>query len=166
MGVHQLYLCLGGNLGNKAEIFRETVNRIAQDIGKITGESPVYLTAPWGFHAKNNFRNQVLKVETYLSPEEVIKEIYIIESHFGRKRNPERYSSRKMDIDILFYDDLVIKTKDLAIPHPHIAGRRFVLVPFNDLMPGFIDPASGKTISELLAGCEDLSEVIRINSGL
>jgi 2-amino-4-hydroxy-6-hydroxymethyldihydropteridine diphosphokinase len=166
MGVHQLFLCLGGNLGNKAEIFRETVTWIAQDVGNITGESPVYVTSPWGFHAKNNFWNQVLKVETFLTPDDVMKKIYVIESHFGRKRNPGSYSSRKMDIDILFYDDLVIQTKELAIPHPHIAGRRFVLVPFNDIMPGFKDPASRKTIAELLACCEDLTEVIRLNSGL
>jgi 2-amino-4-hydroxy-6-hydroxymethyldihydropteridine diphosphokinase len=144
MGVHQLILCLGGNLGNKTEIFRETNSLIAQSLGNIIDESPVYQTPPWGFESENNFWNQVLRIETYLTPENVIKEIYVIESHFGRKRNSGRYVSRRMDIDILFYDDWIVQTNALTIPHPFISKRKFVLAPLNDIMPRFKDPVSGK----------------------
>ena len=164
MGVHQLILCLGGNLGNKSEIFRETYSLIAYSLGKIMDESPVYQSPPWGFQAKNNFWNQVLRIETNLTPEDIFKEICTIETHFGRRRNSGRYSSRRMDIDILFYDDWIVQTDALTIPHPHISSRKFVLAPLNDIMPGFKDPVTGKTISELYAACEDLSEVFRISS--
>jgi len=165
MGVHQLYLCLGGNLGNKAVIFRETLAKITLRIGKITGESLVYLSPPWGFHAKNYFWNQVLQIETSLSPEEVFREIVMVEHFFGRKRIHGKYTSRKMDIDILYFDDLIIQTKELTIPHPMISMRKFVLLPMNEIMPGFRDPVSGKTIKEQLADCRDLSEVIPLNPG-
>lgn len=163
MGVHQLYLCLGGNLGNKSVIFRETREKITQQIGKITCESSVYLSPPWGFHSKNYFWNQVIQVETPLSPEVVLLEIAIIESYYGRKKIRDRYTSRKMDIDILYYDDLVVQTKEVTIPHPLIPKRKFVLLPFNDMDPGFIDPTNGKTIRKLLAECGDLSVVTPVN---
>ncbi len=159
MGDHQLYLCLGGNLGNKDEIFSETLILIGRKIGECSRLSPAYVSPPWGFRSRYPFRNQVVQLVTTLSPADVLKKIKEIENHFGRARSTGRYLSRKMDIDILFYDDLVITSEPLTIPHPLLAERRFVLTPLADIAPEFIHPVNGKTVSSLLAECADRSIV-------
>lgn len=162
MGKHQLFLCLGGNLGNKDKIFAKTFDLIKRKIGDELAVSSVYSSHSWGFESKKEFRNQVIIVETSLSPLVVLKEIRKIEDCFGRKRVPGVYLSRKMDIDILFYDSLVSDSKELIIPHPLIANRRFVLVPLSEISPGFIHPGTGKCMAEMLSECTDLSPVIKI----
>ena len=164
MAGHQLILSLGGNLGNKAEIFAETLDLIQKDIGDIQLVSPVYETPPWGFEAAGLFWNQVILVKTGLNPAEVLLAIRDIESHFGRERQPGRYLSRKMDIDILFYDNLVLQTDELTIPHPLMASRRFVLAPLADVVPDLIHPVSGLTVSRMLEVCEDKLLVVRLAS--
>jgi len=154
---HQLFLCLGGNLGNKNEIFQETLNLIGMKIGMVLRISAAYQSPPWGFRSRYPFRNQVALVKTMLAPADVLDEIHGIENHFGRKRRSGRTLSRKMDIDILFYDDLVIATETLTIPHPKMAARRFVLAPLADIAPDFIHPVSGKTMMALLDECADKS---------
>jgi len=98
MEEHQLFLCLGGNQGNKSEIFNTTRKLIAENIGTLRNISPVYASPPWGFKAHSAFWNQVLEVSTSLSPEEVLIQIHKIEAGFGRKRIAGKYLSRKMDI--------------------------------------------------------------------
>lgn len=163
MAYHQLILSLGGNMGNKAEIFAETSDLIEKHIGNIILLSSAYETPPWGFESKNHFRNQVLIVKTNLLPEDVLAQIGLIENHFGRIRKPGVYLSRMMDIDILFYDDKVIDTSELTIPHPQIEHRRFILEPLNDILPGFVHPLNGKTVAEMLADCQDNSVLKRID---
>ncbi len=162
MGKHQLFLCLGGNLGNKDEIFSKTSDLIKRKIGDELAASSVYSAQPWGFESESEFRNQVIIVETSLSPHDVLKEIRKIEDYFGRERLPGVYLSREMDIDILFYDFLINDSKELVIPHPLIAYRRFVLVPLAEISPGFIHPVTGKSIAEMLDECKDLSRVNKI----
>jgi len=162
MGVHQLILSLGGNLGNKSEIFSETSDLIENEIGKVIKTSPVYETQPWGFVSENLFWNQVMLVETSLLPSEVLQKIGEIEKYFGRKRTEGIYLSRKMDIDILFYDNLVMDTSELTIPHRHIPKRRFVLAPLCDILPGLVHPENGKTMAEMLAECTDISDISRV----
>lgn len=162
MGKHQLFLSLGGNLGNKTEIFAETSALIKRKIGDELAASSIYITQPWGFESDTEFWNRVIVVETALSPNGVLKEIRKIEFHFGRERLPGVFLPRKMDIDILFYDHKVIHSEKLVIPHPFIAIRRFVLVPLNEIFPMFIHPETGKSISEMLKACDDLSRVIKI----
>lgn len=162
MSEHQLILSLGGNLGNKAIIFRETSDLIEEHIGVIKLSSPVYETPPWGFVSKHPFWNRVLVVFTRLLPHEVLQEIRRIEKKFGRQRDKDVYLSRKMDIDILFYDHLVIATEDLTIPHPLIGQRRFVLAPLADILSGFNHPVTGKSISEMLKECPDQSEIKKL----
>ena len=125
MEEHQLFLCLGGNQGNKSEIFNTTRKLIAENIGTLRNISPVYASPPWGFKAHSAFWNQVLEVSTSLSPEEVLIQIHKIEAGFGRKRIAGKYLSRKMDIDLLFYDSLVMESELLILPHPLLALRRF-----------------------------------------
>ncbi len=163
MTEHQLILSLGGNLGNKAQIFSETSDLIENEVGKVMDASPVYETPPWGFVSETRFWNQVLAVKTSLDPMEVLHKIRKIEKHFGRKRKAGIYMSRKMDIDILFYDDLAMETGELTIPHRHISERRFVLAPLCDILPELVHPVNGKLAKEMLAECSDKSEVKRLD---
>jgi 2-amino-4-hydroxy-6-hydroxymethyldihydropteridine diphosphokinase len=162
MGEHQLFLSLGGNLGNKSEIFASTLRYIEELIGRPEKVSSIYESSSWGFHSGNLFWNQVIQVETRLSPEEVLGEIRIIENHFGRKREPGKYLSRKMDIDILFYDDLILNSEELTIPHPHIALRKFILEPLSEVSSEYFHPVLKEKISQILLNCVDSSLVRRI----
>lgn len=159
MGEHQLLLSLGGNMGNKEEIFSETRSMIQILIGQIRKVSSTYETPPWGFESSDFFHNQVVQAYTKLTPYEVLEKIQQIESSFGRERKKGVYLPRKMDIDILFYDDLIIMDEVLIIPHPLIPQRRFVLTPLADLVPDLIHPLSGKSISEILEECNDQSVI-------
>jgi 2-amino-4-hydroxy-6-hydroxymethyldihydropteridine diphosphokinase len=161
MGKHQLFICLGGNLGDKAEIFMKTRAMISRNIGREMKLSSIYLTEPWGFDSKHEFWNQVIIVSTGLTPVSVLKKIRAIENFFGREREPGKYVSRKMDIDILFYDSLVLCRRELVIPHPFISERRFVLEPLAETAPDYIHPQTGKCISDMLRECTDTSRVIR-----
>ncbi len=163
MTEHQLILSLGGNLGNKAQIFSETSDLIENEIGNVVNVSPIYETPPWGFDSENLFWNQVLLVVTSLHPMKVLQKIREIEKHFGRKRKAGTYLSRKMDIDILFYDDEVIQTEQLTVPHPLIEKRRFVLAPLCDIRPELVHPGNGKLVREMLAECSDISEVKKLD---
>jgi 2-amino-4-hydroxy-6-hydroxymethyldihydropteridine diphosphokinase len=163
MTEHQLILSLGGNLGNKAQIFSETSDLIENEIGNVVNVSPIYETPPWGFDSENRFWNLVLLVVTSLHPMEVLQKIREIEKHFGRKRKAGTYLSRKMDIDILFYDDEVIQTEQLTVPHPLIEKRRFVLAPLCDILPELVHPGNGKLVREMLAECSDISEVKKLD---
>ncbi len=162
MSQHQLILSLGGNLGNKFQIFHDTYRLIERNIGVIAQFSSIYETPPWGFKSKNIFWNQVVIVSTLLKPMDVLSQINGIEQSFGRNRLPGKYISRKMDLDILFYDELVMDGNNLIIPHPQIEKRRFVLVPLDEIIPDFIHPRIGIKINELLKMCDDKSEIIRI----
>jgi 2-amino-4-hydroxy-6-hydroxymethyldihydropteridine diphosphokinase len=162
MGEHQLFLSLGGNLGNKSGIFASTLRYIEEFIGRPEKVSSIYESPSWGFHSEKLFWNQVIQVETWLSPEEVLREIRIIEDHFGRRREPGKYLSRKMDIDILFYDDLILNSDELTIPHPHIALRKFILEPLFEIIPEYFHPVHKEKISQILLNCVDPSLVRRI----
>jgi 2-amino-4-hydroxy-6-hydroxymethyldihydropteridine diphosphokinase len=156
---NHLFLLLGGNTGNIAGNFSFSIRDIETEIGKLISASPVYMSEPWGFHSKDLFLNQVLQVETTLSPEDILKKILFIERKLGRIRSGKKYSSRTIDIDILFLGDKIINTPDLTIPHPRLHLRRFTLVPLNDIAPGFIHPLLKKSVSQLLLECEDSLDV-------
>ncbi len=156
---HQLYLCLGGNIGKKSQIFQKSLFFIENRIGRIEQSSPLFISPPWGFVAKEEFWNQVIVVVTMLTPPEVLREIRKIESYFGRNRESGRYLSRRMDIDILFYDQLILKTEELTIPHPLMEHRKFVLMPLAHISPGFLHPVTGKSVAQMVTDCDDPSEV-------
>jgi 2-amino-4-hydroxy-6-hydroxymethyldihydropteridine diphosphokinase len=157
--MHQVFLGIGGNTGNKRLNFDKVYVLIEEELGAILKQSSVYETPPWGFHAEENFWNQVLLIKTELNPEELIFEIKNIEQIFGRKRNSSKYTSREMDIDILYFDQLVMETEKLIIPHPHIPQRLFVLVPLAETAPDFIHPELKMTNMQLLENCSDESEI-------
>jgi 2-amino-4-hydroxy-6-hydroxymethyldihydropteridine diphosphokinase len=158
--ITQLFLSLGGNLGNTREIFEGAYPLIEKKIGKISVYSSIYQTEAWGPIPQADFLNQVLLVSTNLNPQACLREILGIEREFGRERN-ERWGPRTLDLDILFYGDEIIAEADLAIPHPRIVDRKFILTPLVEIAPSFEDPLSSKTMVALLEECKDNSQVSR-----
>lgn len=152
-----MYLLLGGNQGDVGRAFSQTLELIRASVGSIKTLSPVYRSEPWGFEASESFLNQVVIVNTALDPEDLLKEILDIEKKMGRERDDQsdRYSSRPIDIDILFYNDSIINSHDLVVPHPRLHQRNFTLIPLNDISPGFYHPVFKKTISDLVKTCDD-----------
>lgn len=155
----KVFLSLGSDLGDREDNLRQAVEAIGSSAGLVTGVSPVYETEPVGFSGSTDFLNMVVSIETDLNPSELIDNLMISEKSLGRTRGESGTISRTIDIDILMYDDLIIDSGTLIIPHPRMHQRRFVLVPLNDLAPGLVHPVSGKTVMELLESCEDKSQV-------
>lgn len=152
-------LLLGTNLGDREKHLDDARGQLKDLIGPIKRQSPVYQTEPWGLNTQPDFLNQLIFVETDLPPQKVLKCILIIEQKIGRIRSRERYASRIIDIDIIFYKNLILNTDDLIIPHPQLHKRRFVLVPLADMIPEFIHPVIGKSMEQLLKECSDKSGV-------
>lgn len=145
----KVYFSTGSNQGDRLNSLVEAAKLIEKQIGTIIDLSPVVESEPMGFEAETNFYNQVLLVETKLSPQQIIKTLLEIELKLGRVRSGQSYSSRIIDIDILFYDDIHIEDDNLVIPHPRLHERNFVLQPLMTIAPGYFHPVLKKTISEL-----------------
>jgi 2-amino-4-hydroxy-6-hydroxymethyldihydropteridine diphosphokinase len=154
-----VFLGIGTNLGSRESNLEQAVARIEEYIGPVINSSSIYETEPWGFEAKDEFLNMVVKVETDQTPSGTLEKILMIESLMGRVRGQKRYSSRLIDIDILLFEDLIIDKKNLKIPHPLLHQRKFVLLPLCELALEMIHPVLKKSIAELLEICIDRSEV-------
>jgi 2-amino-4-hydroxy-6-hydroxymethyldihydropteridine diphosphokinase len=152
------YLLLGSNLGNKEENLREAV-KLLKKSGKVKKHSAIYETEPWGFSDERNFFNIALCLETDKNPFELITEILKIEISIGRKRQTKQWVAREMDIDIIFFDDLIINEEHLTIPHPHAKNRKFVLAPLKEIAGNYVHPVERKSIADLLKECPDDCEV-------
>ena len=157
--LHRAVLLLGSNQGDKARNLEEAIQLIVVNIGNVVLRSSVYETEPWGFESRDAFLNQALVVDTGLEPAKVMEAILGIEKQMGRERIVNIYSSRLIDIDILFYDQQIIEGPDLMVPHPLMQSRKFVLAPLNEIIPEFKHPVSGKKISQMLDQCEDTLKV-------
>jgi 2-amino-4-hydroxy-6-hydroxymethyldihydropteridine diphosphokinase len=155
----KVYFGVGGNLGNRENYLEKTKNLIAERIGFILRSSSIYESEPWGFEHENNFLNQVIIVDTQLSPAAILLEISFIEGVLGRERNGNGYSPRTADIDILFYDQQIIFTSSLIIPHQYLHKRLFVLTPLAEIAPDFIHPLFSVTIRELITTCDSQPKV-------
>ncbi|MGB5394405.1 MAG: 2-amino-4-hydroxy-6-hydroxymethyldihydropteridine diphosphokinase [Lutimonas sp.] len=161
--VRNTYLSLGSNLGDRLQNLQDAVNMLAEKCGHISIISSVYESRSWGFES-DNFYNICLKLSTYLNPEILLEKILSIENHFGRQRTKDKtYRARTIDIDIIFFDDEIIFSETLLVPHPHLAERKFVLVPLAEIAPNFIHPITKISISQALRNCIDTSEVLRID---
>ncbi len=161
-----LYLLIGGNQGDRKALLQQATDLIRQRVGSVVGCSQLYETAPWGtFDQKDTqpFLNMALHVETSLCAHDCLQECLAIEKELGRQRKGNAlpsdtkrvYSSRPIDIDLILFDDEVISSPDLTIPHPRMHQRRFVLQPLCDIAPDTVHPVLKKTISQLLSICED-----------
>jgi 2-amino-4-hydroxy-6-hydroxymethyldihydropteridine diphosphokinase len=147
-----IYLALGSNLGDRLANLHAAVAALPPDVTVLAG-SPVYETPPWGYLEQPAFLNMALRGATSLSPQELLRHLKGLETGLGRVPSI-RYGPRLIDMDILFYDDLVLATPGLTLPHPRLHERAFVLVPLADLAAGLRHPVLGRTVGELLAGVD------------
>jgi len=152
-----VYLMLGSNMGNSLQFLADARNYIGKDVGAILASSSIYQTAAWGKTDQPDFMNQVVEVSCNLAPGEVLHTILAIEKKLGRERT-EKWAARTIDIDILFYDLMIINHDNLIIPHPFLQERAFALAPLAELAPNLEHPILKKTITTLLANlASDLS---------
>jgi 2-amino-4-hydroxy-6-hydroxymethyldihydropteridine diphosphokinase len=142
-----VFLSLGSNIGDREEHIRKAFTLLA-NICKVRRTSHLYLTEPVGYTEQDWFLNCVVEVETDVDPKKLLSSIKSIERKLGRKKTVKN-GPRIIDIDILFYGDYVVNTKNLVIPHPLLQERLFILQPMMDLNPGFVHPVLKKTIQEL-----------------
>jgi 2-amino-4-hydroxy-6-hydroxymethyldihydropteridine diphosphokinase len=161
-GENTLYLLLGANLGDRDATFAMAKNLIGIRVGKILTASSQYETAPWGVENQPSFLNQVVRINTSLSPMAVLAATQQIETELGRIRH-EYWGARTIDLDILYYNDIIVDTTELRIPHPHLHRRRFTLVPLAEIAPDFLHPELLKTNDALLKDCPDEGEVVNIS---
>jgi 2-amino-4-hydroxy-6-hydroxymethyldihydropteridine diphosphokinase len=159
--MNKAYLLTGGNEGDRYLNMQQARTNIEHICGQLLQVSSLYETAPWGKTDQADFLNQVLLVETEMSPQELLKAIFFIEEKGGRIRTVKN-APRTIDIDILFYNRQILEEPGLSIPHPRIADRRFVLEPLNEISPGFMHPVLEKTIHQLLLECTDELTVKKI----
>ena len=148
---HIVYLALGSNLGNRFENLKEAIAALSPQM-TVKAKSHVYETPPWGYEDQPPFLNQTLTVQTYLQLEPLLKHIKRLETILGRQIS-FRNGPRLIDIDVLFYDDLVLNTPTLTIPHPRLHERGFVLLPLMDIAPDLVHPVTQKTVRDMLASC-------------
>jgi len=151
------YLSLGSNLGHREANLASALKMLGRE-ARTLKVSSLYETEPVGYKAQPWFLNCACSVETDLSPQALLKLAKTIEKGLGRKP-ALRFGPRLIDIDILFYDDLILDSPDLVIPHPRLAERAFVLVPLKEIAPHLVHPLLGVTIEELFEGAEDLERV-------
>lgn len=157
-----VYLLLGSNLGDRKQLLIDAVQEIEIRIGKVFAISSYYETAAWGNTEQPAFLNVALGINTLLTPLAVLQQALTIEAQLGRVRF-EKWGSRLIDIDIIFYDDLVIANDDeLVIPHPEMKNRRFVLTPLAEIASEVIHPITKKTVATMLAELRDQLVVSKI----
>ena len=156
--MNRTYLLLGSNMGDSHQQLQTAIKKIEDNIGTLVRHSGLYATAAWGNTHQPDFLNQVILVETTLSAAETLQQILTIEYKMGRVRTLKN-APRIIDIDILFFNKEIINEMNLAVPHPEIQNRRFVLVPLNEIAPNLKHPLLSKSIHQLLINCPDQLEV-------
>jgi len=152
MQVHKVYFSLGSNKGNREKNLNLAIEQISNRIGSVVSQSDFFVTEPVGFKSTHLFYNIAIGVETTCSATDILAITQQIEKELGRKRKSVNgiYHDRTLDIDILLFDDDIINTPELQIPHPRMKERRFVLEPMAQIAPQLIIPNETKTIAELL----------------
>jgi 2-amino-4-hydroxy-6-hydroxymethyldihydropteridine diphosphokinase len=159
---HRVYIGIGSNLGNRRAHYQKALALIsALPKTRIVKSSSLYESEPIG-EAKNWYINGVIEIETDLAPQQLLRRLQGIEQAMGRKKTPQtkKWASRKIDLDILLFDNQVVKSPSLTIPHPEMHKRRFVLLPLCELAPHFTHPRLGVTLTDLLISLKDGKRVL------
>lgn len=149
-----IYILLGSNMGNRLEYLREAEQLLIQHGIQVIDESSIYETEPWGKENQDWFLNVVLQIECAKNPDELLNTILDVEKSLGRIRK-EKWGERCIDVDILYFHDEVVETRELIIPHPGIPDRKFTLIPLVEMCPIEKHPTLDQNQMELLAECTD-----------
>lgn len=161
--MNNVYLLIGGNMGDRMANLANARNSISIECGRIITESSIYETEAWGYKEQPAFLNQALFIQTSLEANALMNTILKIEIALGRKREIP-LGPRIIDIDIIYYNDEIINSSTLTIPHPSMAQRKFVLMPLTEIMPNYRHPILLKTNEVLLKECGDSSVVYKKSS--
>ncbi|MFO0052387.1 MAG: 2-amino-4-hydroxy-6-hydroxymethyldihydropteridine diphosphokinase [Dolichospermum sp.] len=157
-------IALGSNMGESLAILEGAIKSLEKTPGiTIKAKSSWYRTAPVGGPSQPDYLNGAAILEVQLSPHKLLETLLNIEQEFGRVRQ-EHWGPRTLDLDVLLFDDLILETPDLQIPHPRMTQRAFVLVPLAEIAPDWIEPVSQEPISQLLQklDCSDVSLSIKL----
>lgn len=157
----KVYLSIGSNKGNRSVLINKAIDEIKKKIGKIISRTSIYQSKSWGFDS-NDFYNLSLLIDTDIEPKSLLINLKKIEKSMGREDIDGSYSDRFIDIDILFYDNIIIDSEDLKIPHPKIEIRKFVLVPMLEIADDYVHPILNKTIRQLDNECDDQGIPLKI----
>lgn len=164
--MNEAFLCLGGNMGDRLANLNLTKALIAEERLVIIAQSNIYETKAWGSENSPDYYNQCIKISTHLKAAELIKLLLDIERKLGRVRNGSKNEPRTVDIDVLFYNQEILNTDLLILPHPRLHLRQFVLKPLCEIAPDHIHPVLGKTISQLLLSCTDTLSAEKIEQNV
>jgi 2-amino-4-hydroxy-6-hydroxymethyldihydropteridine diphosphokinase len=156
--MNKAVILLGSNIGDSHDYLIQALQFIADYAGNIVAQSGIYQTEPWGNTNQASFLNQLIILETELSPENLMEELLRIENQMGRLR-VTKWEPRIIDLDIIYFNDWIINSDLLTIPHPLMQERKFVLAPLAQVLPDFIHPLLGKNSMNLLSNCSDDSEI-------
>ena len=166
MPIHQVFIGIGSNIGDRLHHLQEAVDRLSRlDGTRVCAVSAIYMTEPVGESEQNRFYNGVILLETSFQPEELRRQCKTIEQELGRPDAYLRWSPRVIDLDILLYDDVRLLTKTLSIPHPELHCRKFVLIPLLDIANP-LHPGMQQSILQLLQCCSDRSVLIKIKESI
>jgi 2-amino-4-hydroxy-6-hydroxymethyldihydropteridine diphosphokinase len=152
--MNKAYLLTGGNTGNREEYLQQAAMLVELACGKIVKKSALYETSAWGKTDQPAFLNQALELDTALPATVLMNALLAIEEKLGRKRL-EKYGPRIIDIDILLFNQEIINSAFITVPHPELPNRRFALEPLNEIAPNYIHPVLNKTVLQLLQICPD-----------
>ncbi|MDR0712615.1 MAG: 2-amino-4-hydroxy-6-hydroxymethyldihydropteridine diphosphokinase [Prevotellaceae bacterium] len=158
-----VFLLLGSNVGDRMQLLERACSLLEQSGAWVEKKSSFYESTPWGFESEQNFLNMALQARTLLQPLRLLQAAQQVERQLGRVRKASAgYSSRPIDVDILFYGDKVVAAPLLDVPHPRLHERRFALVPLAEIAPQLVHPTLKKTIALLLRECSDTGSVVKL----
>jgi 2-amino-4-hydroxy-6-hydroxymethyldihydropteridine diphosphokinase len=155
---------LGSNIGDKQEYINQAISSVDKIIGQIIARSSFYVSQPWGYQEQDDFINAAIIIETELSIPQIKESIKAIEESMDRPKVRKKWSSRTLDLDLIFYGMEIYNTQDFQVPHRFMHLRNFVLLPLNEICPEYIHPVFQKSVQTLLKNCPDESMVSKIEA--